>query len=93
VKAGNAFEIALDATPGTGYSWKLAKPLKGTPVEYVGQEFTPDAGTGGTPGAGGIAVLTFKARTPGKATISLEYVGPGTDAKVGERRSIQVTVG
>jgi predicted secreted protein len=93
VVAGSEFEIALDATPGTGYSWKLAKPLNGAPVDYVGQKFTPDSGSQGTPGAGGTAILSFNAVAPGETTISLEYVGPGTNAPIGERRSIPVTVG
>jgi inhibitor of cysteine peptidase len=93
VVAESEFEIVLDSNPSTGYSWKLAKPLKGGIVEYVDSKYEPDTGSEDQVGSGGTEALRFRALESGEATIELEYVGPGSDAKVGSRRSIQVTVG
>ncbi len=88
VDADGEFEITLDSNPSTGYSWKLTKPLKDGPVEYRGQDYEPSETDEQIVGAGGTAILKFRALESGEASIELEYVGPGSDATVAERRTI-----
>lgn len=92
VVANSSFEIVLDSNPSTGYSWKFAGAPGDRIIDYVGTEYLPDKTQAGVAGAGGEDTLTFRATGAGKATIKLEYVGPGRDPEVGERRSIPVTV-
>jgi inhibitor of cysteine peptidase len=91
VDAGTEFEIGLASNPSTGYGWKVEVP-KGGVLEHSGSDYQPDPEAGDRVGAGGTEVLSFRAQGAGKASIDLEYVGPGRDAEVAERRTIEVTV-
>ena len=91
VAANSSFEIVLDSNPSTGYSWKFVGAPGDKIIDYIGTEYLPDKTKAGVAGAGGEDTLTFRATGAGKATIKLEYVGPGRKPDVGEQRSIPVT--
>jgi predicted secreted protein len=88
VAAHTKFTIALDATPGTGYSWQLARKPDPRIVKYLSSKTT----SGGAPGAPGKQLLRFQARKPGTTPMILAYVGPGRDHPVGKRLPLTVKV-
>jgi predicted secreted protein len=88
VKAGQRFNIALESTPGTGYSWQVTKRPNPHIVKYLGSKTGPSS----APGAPAEQVLRFKAVDPGTTSMVLAYVGPGRDHPVGKRLSVNVKV-
>jgi predicted secreted protein len=74
VTVGERFEITVEGTPGTGYLWRLARPLDAAVVTLVGTEHVQRAP--GRPGGTTDEVWTFQAVGRGNATIDLEYVRP-----------------
>jgi inhibitor of cysteine peptidase len=86
---GRQFSITLDSNPTTGYQWKLAKPVTGTCVALVTNEFVrPKSKLTGAPGK---EVWKFKALTSGEAEIELQYVRPW-DNGVEPARKTNLTV-
>src|SRR5512142_1610765 len=70
VKQGDAFEIALEGNPTTGYTWEVA-PGSGDQVALQGEpEFTADSDA---LGSGGIMTLRFEAVKQGTAPLKLIY--------------------
>jgi inhibitor of cysteine peptidase len=70
---GDALEISLPATSGTGYTWQ-AEPVTGGIVTQVGDpEFKPD---GMMPGAAGRQVFHFARGTIGGGTLEMHYLRP-----------------
>lgn len=75
--AGKEFTISLDSNRSTGFSWQLAKPLDGTLVKSVKNDYQQAPQAPGSPpivGAPGKEVWTFKAVKSGKTTIEFKYV-------------------
>jgi inhibitor of cysteine peptidase len=71
-KPGRQFSITLESNPTTGYQWQLAKPVTGTCVALVTNQFLrPKSKLTGAPGK---EVWKFKALRPGEAQIELQYV-------------------
>jgi inhibitor of cysteine peptidase len=70
-RPGREFRFTLASNPTTGYQWQLAKPVAGSCVSLVTNEFVrPKSNLAGAPGK---EVWRFKAIRPGEATIELEY--------------------
>lgn len=74
IKPGRQFSITLESNPTTGYQWQLAKPVAGSCVALVTNQFIrPKSELTGAPGK---ELWKFKALRPGKTEIELEYVRP-----------------
>jgi inhibitor of cysteine peptidase len=86
VRVGETFSIALDSTPGTGYSWELAQAPDEALVRLVGSEYVAPAGAA-PPGAPGREVWTFAAVAPGQTTITLHYRRPWESGQAPARLS------
>ena len=71
VKNGDAFVIALEANPSTGYSWQAAPNANVQPVSSKQVQ-----GTSNAIGAPGTQQLTFKAVQTGSSTLTLDYLRP-----------------
>ena len=70
-RTGREFSFTLASNPTTGYQWQLAKPVEGSCVALVTNEFVrPKSKLVGAPGK---EVWRFKAIRPGETTIELEY--------------------
>jgi len=78
VKADQIFLVALAANPSTGYHWKADAPAASSVVAYKGSAYR--AVRNGMMGAPGEEIFVYQARGSGDATISLEYLAPGTNA-------------
>jgi len=74
VKVGDRFAIRLDAQPGTGYDWTLAKPLDTKVVQADGTAYR--ASKPGVIGGSGTEDLFFLAVGAGKQAIALQYSRP-----------------
>lgn len=96
VSPGKEFAISLESNISTGYGWQLAKPLDGTIVKSVRNDYqsAPQA-SDGPPlvGAPGKEVWTFKALKSGKTAIDFKYVRSWEKDKApAETRSFSVRV-
>jgi inhibitor of cysteine peptidase len=70
---GDALEISLPATSGTGYTWR-AEPVAGSFVKLAGEpEFKRDSAM---PGASGHQVFHFAVEANGTGTLELRYLRP-----------------
>lgn len=70
---GDALEISLPATSGTGYTWQ-AEPIAGGFARQVGEPaFTLD---NAMPGASGHQIFHFGIETTGTGTLELHYLRP-----------------
>jgi predicted secreted protein len=70
---GDAVEISLPATSGTGYSWQ-AEPVAGGSVKQMGEpEFKRESML---PGASGLEVFRFAVGASGSGTLELRYLRP-----------------
>ena len=70
---GDALEISLPATSGTGYTWQ-AEPVAGGSVKQMGEpEFKRDSAM---PGASGLQVFHFAVGASGSGTLELRYLRP-----------------
>ena len=70
---GDALEISLPATSGTGYTWQ-AEPVPGGFVKQVGEPaFTLDSAM---PGASGHQIFHFGIEASGTGTLEIRYLRP-----------------
>ena len=70
---GDALEISLPATSGTGYTWQ-AEPVAGAFVKQVGEPaFALDAAM---PGASGHQIFHFGIEASGTGSLEIRYVRP-----------------
>ena len=70
---GDALEISLPATSGTGYTWR-AEPVAGGFVKPVGEpEFKRDSAM---PGASGHQVFHFAVEATGTGALEMRYLRP-----------------
>jgi predicted secreted protein len=70
---GDALEISLPATSGTGYTWR-AEPVAGGFVKQVGEPaFTLDSAM---PGASGHQIFHFGINASGTGTLEIRYLRP-----------------
>jgi inhibitor of cysteine peptidase len=70
---GDALEISLPATSGTGYTWR-AEPVAGGFVKQVGEpEFKRD---NAMPGASGYQVFHFAVEARGTGALEMRYLRP-----------------
>ncbi len=70
---GDALEISLPATSGTGYTWQ-AEPIAGAFAKQVGEPaYTLD---NAMPGASGHQIFHFGIETSGSGTLELRYLRP-----------------
>jgi predicted secreted protein len=70
---GDALEISLPATSGTGYTW-LAEPVAGGFVRQVGEPaFALDSAM---PGASGHQIFHFGIDASGTGTLEIRYLRP-----------------
>jgi len=74
VKAEENFIIKLDSNPTTGYQWQLAQAPDSNILELVFHEY--QASQSKLMGAGGKEAWVFKARGPGKAKLTFQYLRP-----------------
>lgn len=77
LKAGESVSISLESNPTTGYSWQVVA-IDESLLEMVGEpEYQSDRKGGPLiVGAGGTERFTFKALSPGEATLTLGYARP-----------------
>ncbi len=70
---GDALEISLPATSGTGYTWQ-AEPVPGGFVKQIGEPaFTLDSAM---PGASGHQIFHFGIEASGTGTLEIRYLRP-----------------
>jgi inhibitor of cysteine peptidase len=70
---GDALEISLPATSGTGYTWQ-AEPVAGGFVKPVGEpKFKRDSAM---PGAPGHQIFLFSVQASGTGALEMRYVRP-----------------
>lgn len=75
VQRGSQFSIGLSANKTTGYSWTLhATGTAG--ITRVSETYAEDVQGTSLVGAGGVQTFTFRAMTPGKATMRFDYLRP-----------------
>jgi inhibitor of cysteine peptidase len=73
LERGDALEISVPATSGTGYTWQ-AQPMTGAIVTQVGDpEFKRDSAM---PGASGNQIFHFARGAVGSGTLELRYRRP-----------------
>lgn len=72
VAVGDEFELRLDANATTGCSWQVTA-LDESLVELLSDEYVEGPNAEGRLGAGGQAVLRFRALAPGRTVIRLAY--------------------
>lgn len=73
VKAGQPFQLRMDVTSGTGYSWQPQGPIP-PGVTLLGVFQRPSSKM--LPGGPGQEILVFRARDVGTVHLALEYVRP-----------------
>lgn len=71
VRNGGTITVTLSEQPGTGYAYRSQI----SPPAIIGQP-TRSMGPAAAPGAMQLAVYTFRALSPGTATISMHSRGP-----------------
>jgi predicted secreted protein len=70
---GDALEISLPATSGTGYTWQ-AEPVAGAFVKQVGEPaFALDSAM---PGASGHQIFHFSIDASGTGALEIQYLRP-----------------
>jgi inhibitor of cysteine peptidase len=70
---GDALEISLPATSGTGYTWQ-AQPVAGELVKAVGEPaYKLDSAM---PGASGHQIFHFSVQASGAAALEMRYLRP-----------------
>lgn len=72
VAVGEAFTVALDENPTTGYSWRCTWDPTAR-LELASDTYTPDPAPHGMVGSGGTRYFALKALTSGDVIISLQY--------------------
>lgn len=85
VQVGGNVEITLSAATGTAYRWQLSQPLRGKPLELLGES---QAASNGPPGAPSATTWTFLARGPGET--KLTYVLRSGDGDVAKRHTFTI---
>jgi predicted secreted protein len=90
LQAGQLFIISLVANPSTGYHWTAAQAPDAAVAVLRGTAY--QALTTGLMGAPGQELRVYEAIGPGKTTISLNYVSPGSDHTVGKSVQFNVVV-
>ena len=70
---GDALEISLPATSGTGYTWQ-AGPVAGGCVKLIGEPTFKGDST--MPGASGHQVFRFAVQARGSGTLEMRYLRP-----------------
>ncbi len=73
VAVGTSVTIRLPENPSTGFRWQLNEGAADG-LELVANEFEPS--TALMPGAGGLRVFRFVARSAGPAQLELSYAQP-----------------
>jgi inhibitor of cysteine peptidase len=86
VAAGERFAVALEGNPSTGYTWQLSADEQY--LTLLAQDFEPH---GQGVGASGREIFRFRARSPGRATITCEYRRPW-DQKARDTASFEVQI-
>ena len=92
-KPGEAFTVALESNPTTGYGWTLDGKEDGTVVRKVGDEYIGNAHPPGMVGVGGTERWKFQAEKKGKTALRFIYRRPWEkDVAPARERTIQVLV-
>jgi predicted secreted protein len=90
LKPGDTLRIVLPATPSTGYSWHAASTLSS--IKAMSSSNSPAAQQ--RPGAAGRQTLVFKATSPGKGDLVLDYSRPWEKGQPAARQySVAISVG
>lgn len=88
--AGSDFEIALAASPSTGYSWKETKSPDAKMAKLKESHFVSGSEY---PGAEGKEVLKYGTSSPGNTTIVLELTGPqGAEPHISKRMTVSLII-
>ncbi len=74
LKAGDTFEVRLEANPSTGYGWTVS-PEKSTIVRQKSMKFMR-GGAGDVPGAGGTNIWKFEGVKAGNEKLMFSYRRP-----------------
>ncbi len=75
IKAGREFSIKLQSNPTTGYKWRLTRPPDGKVLLLVRSEYERPENAA-LAGSGGIEIWTFRALSPGKTSVTFQYIRP-----------------
>jgi len=86
---GDIFEITLEATPGTGYTWYYLMPGSGAPVEFVSMSSDSTAKRMGAPAK---QTWKFMPRQEGTWLITFANKGPGVKESVEKLMYFEVEV-
>jgi predicted secreted protein len=89
VKVNQEFEVRLAANASTGYSWRVGQTVPALAKELDAHYVAPKTGR---VGAGGTAVIRFRATKHGTGGLGLAYVGPGTKAPIARTVTFRLTV-
>lgn len=90
VKAGQPFQIRMNVTSGTGYSWQPQGPMA-PGLTLLGVFQQPHGKL--MPGGPGAEVLVFRASSVGKFALALQYVRPWErNVKPAKVRAFTITV-
>jgi len=76
LNANESFSVKLESNQTTGYSWKLSEKVDTSVVTLVSSVYEVSKKDKEMVGAGGFETFNFKALSPGKTEILLEYVRP-----------------
>jgi predicted secreted protein len=89
VKRNQEFAVRLAANATTGYSWRVGQTVPALVKQLDAHYVAPKTGR---VGAGGTAVIRFRATQRGTGGLGLAYVGPGTNAPIARTVTFQLTV-
>ena len=89
ITEGSTLNMALDANPTTGYTWR-AEIADETVFELTDSQYTADESD--TAGSGGVTTLSFTALKQGSTTIRLEYAQDWDDGDVASSKTITIIV-
>ena len=91
VRPAEAFEIALNGNPTTGFRWDFEIEPKVTDrIVLLKEEWQPDTSN---VGASGIQRFRFQALSPGQVTCTFRYRRPWEKGKVREEKVYTICIG
>lgn len=90
---GDTLVLRLPSNPSTGFHWVFThRPSRFAKVGRVTSARDLDAPAGSPPGTPAHRVVRIRAISTGRTRVELAYVGPGTDAPVGQRYRVLMIV-
>jgi predicted secreted protein len=88
IVAGQTFDLIVETNPSAGYAWNMTQQPDAGVLKLVSSDVTG----GGAVGAAQQQVWRFEGVAAGKTSFVLEYRGPGENAPVERKDTVNVTV-